>query len=139
MRTVMPELAHKVDVKKECLVWTGCTDKDGYGVKRLNGKNHRTHRLNWEYANDEEIPKGMLILHTCDNPPCLLPSHLWLGTDEDNARDRADKGRSRGGRKNQEFCKRGHLMSESYFLTKHGKRQCRPCSVINSREARAKK
>ena len=135
MRTVMPELADQVDVKGECLIWTGGTNPDGYGVKRIKDKVSGTHRLNWEYANDQKIPKDMLILHTCDNPPCLLPSHLWLGTHEDNMRDMVDKGRT----PRVEFCKRGHNMAEASYIRSNGYRQCRPCSVMDAQKTRDRK
>ena len=126
----MPELADKVDVKKECLVWTGSRNKGGYGEKRINKKLYGTHRLNWAYANDQEIPEGMFILHTCDNPPCLLPSHLWLGTHEDNMRDMADKGRST----KKEFCKNGHNMAEASYIRSNGYRRCRPYAAIRAKK-----
>ncbi len=78
----------------ECLVWQGARDAHGYG---MIGTEHRTtsrvHRL--IYA-EEVGPVGNLhVLHRCDNPPCCEPTHLWLGTPLDNARDRAAKGRGR--------------------------------------------
>ena len=130
----MPELADKVKAEGDCLVWTGSRNYKGYGRKNMgNKKNYRTHRLNWAYANDQEIPEGMFILHTCDNPPCLLPAHLWLGTHEDNMRDKAEKGRqSHTGRKKQEFCIRGHSLDVSY-IRPNGQRQCRPCRAIRKK------
>lgn len=79
-----------------CLVWQGAVTPDGYGkcCRRVGGvKYHLAHRWAWaeEYG---DIPDGMLVCHTCDNPPCCNPEHMFLGTDEDNARDRAAKGRS---------------------------------------------
>jgi hypothetical protein len=52
-----------------------------------------THRVAYEAAFGS-IPDGMNVLHTCDNPPCCEPEHLWLGTDADNAADRKKKGRN---------------------------------------------
>ena len=104
-------------------------------LKRIKDKVSGTHRLNWEYANDQKIPKDMLILHTCDYPPCLLPSHLWLGTHEDNMRDMVDKGRT----PRVEFCKRGHNMAEASYIRSNGYRQCRPCSVMDAQKTRDRK
>ena len=140
MRTLDPELADRVKAEGECLVWTCLRTLGGYGMKTKDRLISYTHRVSWAYANDTEIPKGMFILHKCDNPPCLLPDHLWLGTQEDNMIDMVEKGRWGGGRKNQEFCKRGHNMTEASYIRKDtGKRQCRPCDVIRSQEYKARK
>jgi len=60
----------------------------------MKGKNLRVHRLMWEAVNGP-IPEGYYILHTCDNPPCINPNHLFLGTQADNIHDSQAKGRSR--------------------------------------------
>lgn len=66
-----------------CWDWLGGQD-NGYG--RFDGK--RAHRLMWEAANGP-IPPGLFVLHHCDNPPCVRPTHLYVGTKKDNARDAA--------------------------------------------------
>ena len=138
MRTVDPELADRVDVKGECLVWTGAKTMSGYGMRKKGGIISYTHRVSCAYANEQEIPKGMFILHSCDNPPCLLPEHLWVGTQEDNMRDMAEKGRANGGRPRKEFCKRGHNLAEVSYTRPDGRRKCRPCEALWAREKRAK-
>lgn len=77
----------KVDRSGECWVWTkGCNDK-GYGVFGVwHAKSVLAHRVSWIIAHGS-IPRGIFVLHHCDNPPCVRPSHLYLGTHEDNARD----------------------------------------------------
>jgi Flp pilus assembly pilin Flp len=78
----------------DCIEWQGERQHQGYGVVRLPGKKRAgAHRVAWQEINGP-IPEGMFICHTCDNPPCVNPEHLWLGTALDNARDRAAKGRS---------------------------------------------
>lgn len=72
---------------------------DGYGGFWLNGKSHPAHRISWEFTNGA-IPGGKKILHTCDNPPCVNPSHLFVGTHADNVADRVSKGRSAVGERN---------------------------------------
>lgn len=91
------ELAEKVDKTAPggCWEWLGCRDKEGYGVRgrRVGMPTRRVHRLSWELHNDR--PAGDLhVLHHCDNPPCVNPAHLFVGTNQDNIMDRVRKERS---------------------------------------------
>ena len=79
-----------------CIEWQHARTSHGYGVKRLNGKNQYAHRIAWAEANGL-IPKGAHVLHSCDNPPCMNPKHLFLGTQKKNNEDRHSKGRSARG------------------------------------------
>lgn len=76
----------------ECWPWTGRRGGRGYGRVGSCG----AHRLAWELTNGA-IPAGLWVLHRCDNPPCVNPSHLWLGTHADNMADMRAKGRSARG------------------------------------------
>lgn len=81
-----------------CWEWKRSKHPQGYGQWRPYGvktKLYRTHRMVWEFANGP-IPDGMHICHTCDNPPCCNPAHLFLGTAKDNMQDKAAKGRAPG-------------------------------------------
>lgn len=78
----------------ECIEWRGAKTGFGYGKRKINGKSLMTHRLAWERANGP-IPNGMCVLHRCDNPPCINPDHLFIGTHGDNNRDCYQKGRRR--------------------------------------------
>lgn len=77
-----------------CYLWLGRLNEWGYGVFRIDGKTVLAHRASWEEERGE-IPEGMKVCHSCDNPPCINPSHLWLGTDYDNTHDSMRKGRQR--------------------------------------------
>jgi hypothetical protein len=83
------EKVHKTD---SCWIWTGYKDGKGYGRIGYNGKVEKPHRVSWMIANGE-IPEGMFVCHHCDNPSCVNPEHLFLGTNNDNQRDMYNKGR----------------------------------------------
>jgi hypothetical protein len=91
VRILVDFWAH-VQKTEACWNWTGFLNWDGYGQISNHGKTRRAHRIAWELTRGS-IPKGKLVLHTCDNPPCVNPDHLYLGTDLDNARDRDRRGR----------------------------------------------
>lgn len=76
-----------------CVEWTGSTVTGGYGCIRVSGKTIRAHRLSWELHNKQKIPNGLIVRHVCDNPSCVNPSHLELGTHKDNAEDCEQRGR----------------------------------------------
>jgi hypothetical protein len=78
-----------------CWVWQAARSVSGYGLLAPSGGvrgDRRAHRVSWELHNGP-IPAGLWVLHSCDNPPCVNPDHLFLGTRSDNMRDCASKGR----------------------------------------------
>jgi hypothetical protein len=75
-----------------CWLWVNRTDKVGYGKFQRNGTQRLAHRVSWGLFRGE-IPEGMWILHRCDNPSCVNPDHLFLGTVQDNHDDMRAKGR----------------------------------------------
>jgi len=84
----------RVRKTEQCWEWIGFRDKCGYGVLNVGDcKIDRAHRVSW-MLRFGLIPKGMHVLHRCDNPPCVRPAHLWLGTQNDNNEDRIAKGRT---------------------------------------------
>ncbi len=82
----------KVVKGEKCWIWMAHKNNKGYGVIHFNGKVTLAHRIAYTHSNGV-IPDGMKICHTCDNPPCVNPQHLFLGTQMDNLRDMAKKGR----------------------------------------------
>ena len=83
----------KINVKNECWIWAGNQDKYGYGRIGINYKRYYAHRLAYELIYGL-IPEGMLVCHKCDNPLCINPEHLFLGTNGDNSKDMVNKNRS---------------------------------------------
>ena len=115
----------------ECWEWTGGRKGHGYGQVFFNSKNMRTHRLSWVLKNGP-IPPDLYVCHRCDNPPCVNPEHLYLGTQKQNIREAQEKGRLYNHYKDRTHCKSGHLLSEeNTVIGRDGRqnsyRQCRIC------------
>lgn len=84
-------------VKSGCWEWTGGKNRGGYGQLRVDGGRNKTpaHRFSYE-LHVGPIPEGMKVCHSCDNPGCVNPDHLWVGTQADNVHDMMAKGRGGG-------------------------------------------
>lgn len=78
----------------DCWEWTGVKISSGYGRFTIKGSKYLSHRVYFTIINGP-IPKGMDVLHRCDNPGRCNPNHLFLGTHQENMRDMENKGRSR--------------------------------------------
>lgn len=119
----------KVQVGPGCWEWTASRRGAGYGRFQMGGKGHAAHRISWEMANGP-IPSGMFVCHRCDNPSCVRPDHLFLGTPSDNTRDAYAKGRQTNPRPQADMveCLRGHEFTEdNTYTAPDGKRRCREC------------
>lgn len=82
-----------------CWIWQGAKNPKGYGKININYKTVASHRLSYVLFNGD-IKAGLYVCHTCDNPSCINPKHLFLGTAQDNTHDCFNKGRDkRKGRK----------------------------------------
>ena len=92
-------LAHRSERQGDCVVFTGCTNASGYGQITIANKQVAVHRVAYELAHGP-IPEGLVIRHKCDNPPCIDPSHLELGTPQDNVMDKVARGRTLKGSRN---------------------------------------
>ena len=87
----------KVDLDTSCWNWQMATSNLGYARVSVDGEVVYGHRLMYKLTR-EPIPKGMVVMHICDNPRCMNPDHLLLGTQQDNLKDMKDKGRGSFGR-----------------------------------------
>lgn len=138
----------KVHLSDGCWEWTAAKGNFGYGVAWFGGRLQKAHRVSWQLAHESDIPPGMFICHRCDNPACVRPDHLFLGTATDNARDMVRKGRNRfdvrpavaarvAKQLAQTHCKRGHEYSAEN--TRGGKtRTCKECENTMQRARRAR-
>lgn len=86
-------------ITNDCKLWGKSTDRSGYGQLVTNGKRYLAHRLAYCKAHNLEYSdiKGNLVRHKCDNPSCVNPEHLELGTHQDNMDDRNTRGRTASG------------------------------------------
>lgn len=89
---VLARFWSKVDKSGSCWVWTAGASHNGYGRFKWLGKTHRAHRLSFAWAAGRH--PSDLVLHRCDNPACVKPSHLYDGSQKENMRDRSVRGRT---------------------------------------------
>lgn len=82
----------------DCWEWTRARDHEGYGLFKISSprRSVRAHRFAWEIANGHS-PGNRMVLHSCDNPPCCNPRHLYLGDAKRNAMDRSERLRGKHG------------------------------------------
>jgi HNH endonuclease len=111
----------------DCILHDGWISSNGYGLVAAATTGRRlAHRVAYEQANGP-IPKGMIVMHTCDTRACINPDHLVLGTQGDNMQDMAAKGRAHG--QDRTHCPQGHPYSDTntYLSGRGTERQCRTC------------
>jgi hypothetical protein len=121
-------------LRTQCWLWTAKRLPRGYGEIAINGKDRaRTHRVSWE-MHFGAIPERRWVLHRCDNPSCVRPDHLFLGTHLDNMADMRAKGRGTYPNRTKTHCKRGHEYTpENTRIGAKGNRCCITCERAKTR------
>lgn len=145
-----PLFRGRLGVQDECIVWVAGRTKAGYGrvhAPAYPSARGYAHRLAWLVAYgahpcipDAELPTTTFVCHRCDNPPCVRPDHLFLGSASDNALDRERKGRrTRVRLRRVTQCSRGHAYDaeNTYIGRSNGARRCRACLHLNNAARRA--
>ena len=122
----------------ECWEWTACKNDLGYGrMYGLKKRSAKAHRVGWELVHGS-IEVGKCVLHKCDNPSCVRPDHLYVGTLLDNGADCSKRGRTGSGKKTH--CKYGHEFNEENTrVRRNGDRICRTCHMLATRVRRQRK
>ena len=92
-QTVRERFFSKVVKTESCWLWTSSAAPRGYGRFYYKGKSRVAGRVSWELFHEKNWPGKMYACHTCDNPPCVNPDHIFPGTQKDNIRDAKSKGR----------------------------------------------
>lgn len=124
----------RVSKTDECWIWNGAQHRSGHGhFNAGSGGYQLAHRFAYEQLVGP-IPIGMVLCHRCDNPRCVRPDHLFVGTQADNVDDMMTKGRGRGQFQPTDVCPRGHSRTpENTRVRPNGKRSCRPCENMMAR------
>lgn len=121
------------EVFDHCLVGDGCWEWQrarmprGYGKGKFDGRYRYAHQVAWEVWNEQSVPDGLGVRHTCDNPPCIRPDHLLIGTQQDNMDDYMERGRPT-------HCPAGHEYVEGNIYWEGKYRRCLTC--ISARKHR---
>ena len=130
MTNTIQTFIDRLEQQGDCLVYDKGNDSGGYGRFSHKGKEWQAHRFSYSYFVGEI--GDLHVLHACDNPPCVLPAHLWLGTNADNMLDKKRKGRAL-----TSHCINGHERNEvNMRIDSFGNRHCRPCQNISQKKHR---
>lgn len=120
--------------KNKCWNYLGSKDKDGYGLLKAQQVTLRAHRFSF-YIHNGFVDCDKFVCHSCDNPSCVNPNHLWQGSNSENQKDSVKKGRHHEAIKTH--CKHGHEYTKEntryQILHNRKKRQCAECNRTKMR------
>lgn len=131
--TIIDRFWSKVKTGRGCWGYLGCLNEHGYGIFGISPDvSVLAHRFAWEITH--KLPAGKLfVCHHCDNPTCVRPDHLFLGTARENVHDCIRK--NRANKAHPLVCKRGHPFSgDNLIVMADSERRCRLCSRLRVRE-----
>lgn len=140
--TLLKRLIDRVAVPEDpnkCWIWRLQKNAHGYGVMWHRNKRNYAHRISYTVFHGL-IPEGMKICHSCDNPQCVNPAHLFIGSQADNMHDCYTKGRMKHGQadinREKTHCPSGHPYSGDNLMISSGRRRCKTCARVRTREVR---
>ncbi|MFF6966284.1 HNH endonuclease signature motif containing protein [Streptomyces anthocyanicus] len=130
----------RVERAEGCWNWQGARSDTGYGhLASDEGPEVLAHRFSYQ-LHGGVISEGMVVCHRCDNPACVNPDHLFLGSQRDNVHDMISKGRNVSGWAARTRCKNGHPFDEqNTVIRKGGARRCKTCARQSDARRRAKR
>ena len=132
----------KVEQGESCWRWLGTAKSKlrPYGMVWVDGKHRPASQVAWSLYRGKPWPAGLDACHTCDNPGCVNPLHIFPGTPSMNAIDAMAKGRVRPppNRADSTHCKYGHELTESNTIRRGNHRQCRTCRDRRNAERTSK-
>lgn len=126
----------EIDLQTGCWNWLRHT-VDGYGIKRFRGRDWKMHRISAVLFLGFDPRSGLQVLHRCDNRRCFNPKHLFIGTNDDNVKDKVSKGRQGDTHPRlATHCKQGHEYTPDniYIGPNVEYRRCRQCMRVTRRK-----
>lgn len=129
----MDRFYSKIEITDSCHLWIAGKNHLGYGQFKVKGRHIGAHRVAYALVHGWDSIEGKIVLHSCDNPSCVNPSHLSVGTQSQNVRESVLRGRHNESRKTE--CPHGHSYTkENTYITSKGHRQCIICRDIRNKK-----
>ena len=140
LQVYMDRFMKYVEKTETCWLWKGCVNTNGYGAFKFCGRMLNSHRAMFNMVT-KESSNGRIVCHTCDNPLCVNPDHLFYGTQKDNVRDMIAKGRDRPWGRYVTHCPHGHeyTLENTLIVGKIKQRRCKACNLLRCKKYRSKK